>query len=94
MLPLFTQPNIIALLPSNEKSFTRNDGFGKSDLLWSSEPKNLSREKFTYWLAVAFKKCYFMRLRGIKEGQECASIGHLEIFSMSSGERQRKSRGT
>ena len=45
-------------------------------------------------MAVVFKKCYFKRLRGTKEGQECASIGHLEIFSMSSGERQRKSRGT
>ena len=38
--------------------------------------------------------CYFIRLRGTKEGQECASIGQLEIFSMPSGERQRKSRGT
>ena len=27
-------------------------------------------------------------------GQECASLGHLEIFPMSSGERQRKSRVT
>mgnify|MGYP001791321291 CR=1 FL=1 len=32
-------------------------------------------------------KWYFIRLRGTKEGQECASMGHLEIFSMSSGER-------
>ena len=39
-------------------------------------------------------KCYFIRLRGRKKGQGCASIGHLEVFSMSSGERQRKSRGT
>ena len=45
-------------------------------------------------MAVVFKKCYFKRLRGTKEGQECASIGHLEIFSMSSGERLRNSRGT
>mgnify|MGYP001795530571 CR=1 FL=1 len=29
-----------------------------------------------------------------KEEQECASIEHLEIFSMSSGEGQKKSRGT
>ena len=50
--------------------------------------------KIIYMVAVVFKKCYFIRLRGTKEGQECASIGHLEIFSMSSGERQRKSRGT
>ena len=35
-----------------------------------------------------------MRLRGTKEGQECASLGHLEIFPMSLGERQRKSRVT
>ena len=34
------------------------------------------------------------KVRGTKEGQECASLGHLEIFSMSSGERQRKSRVT
>ena len=39
-------------------------------------------------------KWYFIRLRGTKEGQECASIGRLEIFSMSSGERGRKSGGT
>ena len=94
MLPLSTQSHIIALLPSNEKSFTLYDGFGKSALLWSFEPRDISGEKFTYGMAVVFKKCYFIRLRGTKEGQECASIGHLEIFSMSSGERQRKSRGT
>ena len=29
-----------------------------------------------------------------KEEQECASIEHLEIFSMTSGEGQKKSRGT
>ena len=45
-------------------------------------------------MAVWLNKCYFIRLRGTKEGQECASIGHLEIFSMSSGERQRKNRVT
>ena len=56
MLPLFTQPHIFAMpLPSNEKSLTLNGGFGKSDLLWSFEPKNLCRKKFTHWLAVAFK---------------------------------------
>ena len=43
-------------------------------------------------MAVQSNKCYFIRLRVTKEGQECASIGHLEIFSMSSGERQRKTR--
>ena len=32
-------------------------------------------------------------IRGTKEGQECASTGHFEIFSMSSGERVGKSRG-
>ena len=39
-------------------------------------------------------RCYFIRLRGKKEGQECASIGLLEIFSTSLGERQRERRGT
>ena len=33
-------------------------------------------------------------LGGTKGGQECASLGHLEIISMSSGAGQRKSRGT
>ena len=33
-----------------------------------------------------------MRLRGTKEGQECASVGDLETFSMSSGERQGKNK--
>ena len=59
-------------------------------MLWSFEPRSLFGEKFTNGIAVAFKKCYFIRLRGTKEGQECASVGHLEIFSMSSGKRQRK----
>ena len=54
MLPLSTQSHIIALLPSNEKSFTLYDGFGKSALLWSFEPKHISGKKFTY---VVFKKC-------------------------------------
>ena len=45
-------------------------------------------------MAVWPNKLYFIRLRGTKEGQECSSLGHLEIFPMSSGERQRKSRGT
>ena len=63
-------------------------------MIWSFKPRNLSRDKFTYGMAVVFKKCYFIWLRGTKEGQECASIGHLEILSMSSGERQRKTRGT
>ena len=76
------------------KSFTLYDGFGKSALLWSFEPRNLSGEKFTYGMAVWPNNCYFIRLRGTKEGQECASIGHLEIFSMFSGETQKKSSGT
>ena len=45
---------------------------------------NLSGEKFTYGMAVVSEKCYFTWLRGTKEGQECASIRHFEIFSMSS----------
>ena len=32
------------------------------------------------------------KARGVKEGQECASLGQLEIFLLPSGERQRKSR--
>mgnify|MGYP001802815175 CR=1 FL=1 len=56
-------------------------------------PRNLYGEKAKYGMVVVFKKCYFIRLRGTKEGQKCASIGHLEIFSSSSGERQKKSRG-
>ena len=94
MLPLFTKHHNFALLQSNGKDFTLNDSFLKPDLLWSFEPKKTyCKEKFTYGLAVAFKVCYFIMLRGRKEGQECASIGHLEIFSISSGERPRKSRG-
>ena len=45
MLPLFPQPRIIASPPSNEKSFTLYDGFGKSAFLWSFEPRNLSAEQ-------------------------------------------------
>ena len=37
-------------------------------------------------------KCYCIRLRGTKEGQERASIGHLEISSMSPVERQKEGR--
>ena len=36
----------------------------------------------------------FIKLRGTKEGQECAYKGHLEIFQMPPGERQRKSSET
>ena len=61
---------------------------------WSFEPRNLCGEKFTNGLAVACKKFHCIRLRGAKEEQEWATIGHLEIFSISSGESQRKSRGT
>ena len=80
-------------VPSNE-DFYVNDGFGKSALLWGFEPTNVCGEKFIYGMAFVFEKSYFIRLRGTKEGQECSSTGHLEIFSMSSGERQRKKRGT
>ena len=55
---------------------------------WSFAPKNLSG------MVVALKKCNFIRLRGTKQGQECASIGHLESVTKSSGEKQEKSRGT
>ena len=58
------------------------------------EPRNLSGEKSTYGMIVVFKMCYFMRQRGTNKWKKFASIGHLEIFSMSSGERLRKSRGT
>ena len=90
MLPLFTQSHLIALLPSNKKSLTLYDGFGKLALLWRFEPRNFSGVKFTYGMAAVFKKRYCIWLRGTKEGQECASLGHLEFFLMSSGERQRK----
>ena len=42
-------------------------------------------------MAVRLNKYYFIRLRGRQEGQECASIGHLEILSISS---KRGTRGT
>ena len=45
-------------------------------------------------MAVLQKKFYFLRLRGTKKGQECASIEHLETFSMPSSARQRRNRGT
>ena len=51
------------------------------------------KRKLTSGPAVAFKKFYSIRLRGTKEEHEWVSIGHVEIFSMSSGERQRRSRG-
>ena len=86
-------PLFIALLPSNE-SFTLLDGLGKSALLWSLNQETSLEKKNAYGMVVVFKKCYFIRPRGTKEGQKCASRGHLEIFSTSSGERQRMSRGT
>ena len=45
-------------------------------------------------MAVWPNKCYFIRLRGTKEGPESASLELLEIYSISSGDRQRKTRGT
>ena len=66
----------------------------KSQLHYGVLDQETSEEKFTYGMAAVFEKCCFIMLRGTKEGQECASIGHLEIFSMSSGESQRKSRRT
>ena len=65
VLPLFTQSNIFDLLPSNEKSFTLYDGFGKSALLWSFEPRNLWR-RIHLWDGWGFEKCYFIMLRGPK----------------------------
>ena len=61
--------------------------------MWSFKPRNLPGGKFTHVMAVVLKNCYFICLRGTKEGQECASIGHLEIFSTPSGKRQKKIRG-
>ena len=64
---------------------------------WSNLTARLPHSLFSFsirrWLS-GQNKLYFIRLRGTKEGQECASLGHLEIFPMSSGERQRKSRVT
>ena len=68
MLPLSAQSHIIALLPSNEKSFTLYDGFGKSALLWSFEPKDISGEKFTYGMAVVFKKASVYKAKRNKRG--------------------------
>ena len=56
MLPLSTQSHIIALLPSNEKSFTLYDGFGKSALLWNFEPRDISGEKFLMGWLLCFKR--------------------------------------
>ena len=50
--------------------------------------------KFNQEKVVWPNKFYFIRLRRRKQGQGCASVGHLEVFSMSSGERPRKSGGT
>ena len=95
MLPLFTQPHIIAMPPTNEKSLTLTMVGLESPICYGFLNQKTSVEKeITNGLAAAFKKCYFIRLVGTKEGQECASLGHLENFSMSLGERQRKSRGT
>ena len=47
--------------------------------------------KINQEMAVWPNKCYFIRLRGAKEGQECASLGYLEISSV---EWQKKTRGT
>ena len=48
-------PSVYSAPPSNEKGFTLYDVFGKSALLWSFKPRNLSREKSTYGMAIAFK---------------------------------------
>ena len=55
MPPLFSQPHIVALRPSNGKDFTLNYGFQQSDFLWSFEPRKLSGENFIDGLSVAFK---------------------------------------
>ena len=49
-----------------------------SDLTWRHEPRRLFIRKFNQEMAVWPNKLYFIRLRGTKEGQECASLGHLE----------------
>ena len=54
--------------------------------------RRLFLRKLNQVMAVWLNKCH-IKLRGTKEGQECASIGHLEISAMSSGEKPRKSRG-
>ena len=88
MLPLFTQPHIIAMPPTNEKSITLTMVGLESPICYAVLNQKTSVEKeITNGLAVAFKKCYFIRLVGTKEGQECASLGHLENFSMSLGEK-------
>ena len=67
MLPLFAQYNIIALLPSHEKSFTLSDGFGKSALLWSFEPKNLWR-KTHLWDCCSVWKVLFCNAKRNRRG--------------------------
>ena len=66
----------------------------KSDLTKSYKLRRLFVSRFNQEMAVWLKKCYFIKLGGTKEVQECASMLHLEISSMSSGEKPRKSRGT
>ena len=65
----------------------------KSDLTKSYKLRRLFLWKFNQAIAVWLNKCYFIKLRVTKERQECASIGRLEISSMSSGEKPGKSRG-
>ena len=63
-------------------------------MTYGNKPRRPFLREVNQEMAVWPNECYFIRLRGRTEGQACASIGHLKIFSMSSGERQRKSRGT
>ena len=65
MLPLSAQSHIIAQLPSNEKSFTLNDGFGKSALLRVLNQKT-SLEK--HGMAVVFKKVLVYMAKRNKRG--------------------------
>ena len=65
MLPLSAQSHIIALLQSNEKSFTLFDGFGKSALLRVLNQKT-SLEK--HGMADVFKRVLVYMAKRNKRG--------------------------
>ena len=82
MLPLFTQSNIIARLPSNEKSFKLYDGFGKSALLWSFEPRNLWR-KIHLWNDCRVWKKLFHNVKRNKRGPGvCIYRGSCDLINV------------
>ena len=67
---------------------------GQSNPILNQSMYYWTTSRFNQEMAVWLNKCYFIKLRGTKEVQECVSIGHLEISLMSSGAKPRNSRGT